>query len=144
MVKTAIVFDCEFLCIAGSPSRFWCGALDPDPVAAQIDAVKLGLEGDFPLLKNYRAYVQPVDRYGRRNGIDPFFTKLTGITEENIQAEGLPLQEALLDLDRFSEGARFWSWGKDDSAIHSCQSVRQCLQARARRRYANRRSGEDA
>ncbi len=63
-MKTAIVFDCEFLCVQGSQSRFWCAAHDPDPVIAQIGAVKLGLEGDFPLLDTYRAYVQPVDRFG--------------------------------------------------------------------------------
>jgi DNA polymerase III epsilon subunit-like protein len=72
------------------------------------------LEGDFPLLGTYRAYVQPIDRYGNRYAIDPFFTKLTGITEENIQAEGIPLQDALARLDNFSGGARFWSWGKDE------------------------------
>jgi len=26
----------------------------------------------------------------------------------------VPLQDALDGLDRFSEGARFWSWGKDE------------------------------
>ncbi len=113
-MKTAIVFDCEFLCVQGSQSRFWCAAHDPDPVIAQIGAVKLGLEGDFPLLDTYRAYVQPIDRFGKRYAIDPFFTKLTGITEEEIQAKGVTLQEALAGVERFSDGARFWSWGKDE------------------------------
>jgi hypothetical protein len=113
-MKTAIIFDCEFLCIQGSQSRFWCAAHDPDPVIAQIGAVKLGLERDFPLMDTYRAYVQPVDRFGEKYSIDPFFTKLTGITEEEIQAQGVALQEALAAVDRFSDGARFWSWGKDE------------------------------
>jgi DNA polymerase III epsilon subunit-like protein len=113
-VKTATVFDCEFLCVAGSPQRLWCGAHDPDPVIAQIGAVKIGLAGDFPFLDTHRAFVQPIDRFGKRYALDPFFTKLTGITEENIQADGLSLQDALAGLDRFSEGARFWSWGKDE------------------------------
>lgn len=113
-MKTAIIFDCEFLCLEGSRSRFWCAAHDPDPVIAQIGAVKLGLEGDFPLLDTYKAYVRPIDRFGDRYAIDPFFTKLTGITEGRIDAEGVTLQEALADLDSFSEGARFWSWGKDE------------------------------
>ncbi|NBJ10308.1 3'-5' exonuclease family protein [Microvirga arsenatis] len=113
-MKTAIIFDCEFLCIQGSQSRFWCAAHDPDPVIAQIGAVKLGLEGGFPLLDRFRAYVQPIDRFGNRYAIDPFFTHLTGITEENICTDGLPLQEALEDFDRFSAGVRFWSWGKDE------------------------------
>ena len=113
-MKTEIVFDCEFLCLQGSQSRFWCAAHDPDPVIAQIGAVKLGLEGDFPLLDTYRAYVQPFDRFGNRYPLDPFFTKLTGITEENIKGEAVALSEALGAVDRFSDGARFWSWGKDE------------------------------
>ncbi len=76
--------------------------------------MKLGLEGNLPLLDTYRAYVQPIDRFGNRYAIDPFFTKLTGIPEENIRAEGVALQEALAGVDRFSDGARFWSWGKDE------------------------------
>lgn len=113
-MKMAILFDCEFLCLEGSQSRFWCAAHDPDPVIAQIGAVKLGLEGEFPLLDTFRAYVQPIDRFGNRYAIDPFFTKLTGITERDIETKGVPLQEALNGIDRFSEGARLWSWGKDE------------------------------
>ncbi|MEL4377623.1 3'-5' exonuclease [Brucella cytisi] len=113
-MKTAIVFDCEFLCLEGSQRRFWCAAHDPDPVIAQIGAVRLGLEGEFPLLDTYKAYVRPIDRFGSSYALDPFFTKLTGVTEENIDIEGVSLQEALSGFDSFSEGARCWSWGKDE------------------------------
>lgn len=113
-MKTAIIFDCEFLCLEGSQRRFWCAAHDPDPVIAQIGAVKLGLEGDFPILDSYRAYVRPIDRFGAQYALDPFFTALTGIAEENIASEGISLQDALAGLDHFSGGARFWSWGKDE------------------------------
>ncbi len=111
-MKTAIVFDCEFLCLEGSQRRFWCAAHDPDPVIAQIGAVRLGLEGEFPLLDTYKAYVRPIDRFGSSYALDPFFTKLTGVTEENIDIEGVSLQEALSGFDSFSEGARCWSWGR--------------------------------
>ncbi|RWM95984.1 MAG: exonuclease domain-containing protein [Mesorhizobium sp.] len=113
-MKTAIIFDCEFLCLQGSQRRFWCAAHDPDPVIAQVGAVKLGLEGEFPLLGTHRPYVQPIDRFGRGYALDPFFTQLTGITEETLETEGVGLAEALADIDRFSDGARFWSWGKDE------------------------------
>ncbi|OOO27979.1 3'-5' exonuclease [Agrobacterium sp. YIC 4121] len=113
-MKKAIIFDCEFLCLEGSQRRFWCAAHDPDPVIAQIGAVRLGLEGDFPFLGTYKAYICPVDRHGGRYAIDPFFTRLTGITGEIIDAEGVPLQEALSSFDSFSEGAQCWSWGKDE------------------------------
>lgn len=113
-MKAAIIFDCEFLCLEGSQRRFWCAAHDPDPVIAEIGAVKLGLEGDFPILGTYKAYVRPIDRFGHQYALDPFFTTLTGITEENIKAEGVALQDALAGVDSFSDGARFWSWGKDE------------------------------
>lgn len=113
-MKKAIIFDCEFLCLEGSQRRFWCAAHDPDPVIAQIGAVRLGLEGDFPLLGTYKAYICPVDRHGERYAIDPFFTRLTGITGEIIDVEGVPLQEALSSFDSFTEGAQCWSWGKDE------------------------------
>lgn len=113
-MKTAIIFDCEFLCLEGSQRRFWCAAHDPDPVIAQIGAVKLGLEGDFPIVDTFKAYIRPIDRFGNRYALDPFFTKLTGITDENIEADGVALQEALTQVDSFSSGARFWSWGKDE------------------------------
>lgn len=113
-MKTAIIFDCEFLCLEGSQRRFWCAAHDPDPVIAEIGAVKLGLEGDFPILGTYKAYVRPIDRFGNHYALDPFFTTLTGITEENIETAGMALQDALAGVDSFSDGARFWSWGKDE------------------------------
>ena len=113
-MRTAIIFDCEFLCLEGSQRRFWCAAHDPDPVIAQIGAAKLGLEDDFPILDTFMAYVVPMDRHGKRYQLDPFFTKLTGITETAIETQGIGLQDALQKLDRFSEGADFWSWGKDE------------------------------
>lgn len=113
-MKNAIIFDCEFICLKESQRRFWCAAHDPDPVIAQIGAVKLGLEGDFPILDTFMAYVVPLDRHGNKYMLDPFFTELTGITNENIEVEGVSLPDALAGVDGFSEGARFWSWGKDE------------------------------
>lgn len=59
-------------------------------------------------------YVVPLDRYGNRYELDPFFTRLTGITNELIETKGVSLSDALLRFDDFSNGARFWSWGKDE------------------------------
>lgn len=113
-MRTAIIFDCEFLCLEGSQRRFWCAANDPDPVIAQIGAVRLGLEADFPLLGTFSRYVRPMNRHGRRFPIDPFFTQLTGITEDDIETAGVSLEDALGAFDAFSEGATCWSWGKDE------------------------------
>lgn len=112
--STAVVFDCEFLTAEGAPRRFWCGPRDPDPVIAQIGAVRLGLDGGFPVLGTLKVHVRPVDRNGRDCDLDPLFVRLTGITPERIREEGRPLGEALTELDRFSAGADLWSWGKDE------------------------------
>jgi hypothetical protein len=98
----------------GSQRRLWCAAHDPDPVIAQIGAVKLGLEDEFPILDTYKVYVRPIDRFGNQYAPDPYFTDLTGITGEIIETEGVTLQDALSSIDSFSGGARFWSWGKDE------------------------------
>jgi DNA polymerase III epsilon subunit-like protein len=113
-VDHALVFDCEFLTARGSPSRFWCGPHDPDPVVAQIGIVRIGLEADFPLSDTLRLYVIPRDRSGDRLALDPFFTSLTGITEAQLDREGLDLAEALDRTRRFAAGGRLWSWGKDE------------------------------
>lgn len=113
-MKSAVIFDCEFLCLEGSQRRFWCAAIDPDPVIAQVGAARIELGGNFEIVDTFRAFVTPVDRHGRRYGLDAFFTQLTGISEDDIDREGQPLAEALAGFDRFSRGARCWSWGKDE------------------------------
>lgn len=113
-MKSAVIFDCEFLCLEGSKRRFWCAAIDPDPVIAQVGAARIALEGGFEIIETFRAYVTPLDRHGRRYGLDPFFTQLTGITEDDIERAGQPLSEVLAAFDRFAHGARCWSWGKDE------------------------------
>lgn len=110
----AIIFDCEFLAKEGVQRRFWCGPFDPDPQVVQIGAVKLGLSGDYAILGTYRSYIKPVGRDGRPAPIDPFMTQLTGITPDQIDELGQPLDGALAQLDAFADGASFWSWGKDE------------------------------
>ncbi len=113
-MKTAIIFDCEFLVTDSARGRFWCGPYDPDPIVAQIGAVKLGLEDDFPILDTFMAYVKPIDRNGSAYDIAPFFTDLTGITASILREKGTSIQTALNDVNRFSDDAKFWSWGKDE------------------------------
>lgn len=113
-MKHTIVFDCEFLTSEGAPSRFWCGPKDPDPVIAQIGLVKLGLEGEKAILDTKRIYVRPTGRDGARLALDPFFTQLTGITEDTLDRGGWTLAQALDEVEDFSDGVRLWSWGKDE------------------------------
>ena len=113
-MKTAVIYDCEFLTLKDSPSRFWCGPFDPDPIIVQIGAVKLGLEDNFPILENLRSFVVPVDRHKNPYQLDRFFVELTGITQATIDENGVGLQIALTELHQFAGNADFWSWGKDE------------------------------
>lgn len=110
----AIIYDCEFLTDEGAPSRYWNGPFDPDPVIAQIGAVKLDLLGSFEILDTLTLHVTPQDRNGGNSAISPFFSRLTGISEEVLASRGTDLADALVRLDEFSEGVRLWSWGKDE------------------------------
>jgi len=113
-MRHAIVYDCEYLTREGAFRRNWSGSGDPDPLVVQIGAVKLGLDGDCPLLDRRVVYVLPLDRQGRRCALDPYFTALTGVTEATLATEGLPLAEALTQLTTFADGARLWCWGRDE------------------------------
>lgn len=110
----AIVFDCEFLTAEGAPSRFWCGPHDPDPVAVQVGLVRLSLRDGHDLLDTHRLLVAPRDRDGNRCIPDPWFTTLTGIAPDDIDRDGIPLREALAQVERIAAGAQLWSWGKDE------------------------------
>jgi len=114
MSDTAIIFDCEFLTAPGAPRRFWCGPDDPDPVAVQVGAVKLSLTSEPEMLATFDRIILPAARDERAPLIHPFFTKLTGIDEDRVVSDGAELEEVLASFDRFSDGAPFWSWGKDE------------------------------
>jgi inhibitor of KinA sporulation pathway (predicted exonuclease) len=114
-MRSAVIFDCEFLASENSQKRFWCCPYDPDPVIVQIGAVKIDLEKiDLPVLDTLKLYIQPQNRNNTKQTLDPFFTKLTGVTQRQIDEEGIPLSSALEQMNQFSEGGMFWSWGKDE------------------------------
>ncbi len=112
--NTATIIDCEFLTAEGSPQRHWCGPFDPDPLVVQIGAVKLQLDGNFDIHDTRNIFVLPLDRQGQRCRLDPFFTQFTGISEEQLERDSVPVEKALAALDTFSAGGNIWSWGKDE------------------------------
>lgn len=113
-IQIATIFDCEFLVAENAQRRFWCGPRDPDPIIAQIGAVKISLNDSFEIVDTFKAYVTPIDRHGAQYQLDPFFTKLTGITPEVIDSKGVSLFEANNQLRDFAGDAKLWSWGKDE------------------------------
>ncbi|MEQ6249188.1 exonuclease [Sulfitobacter sp. HNIBRBA3233] len=108
------VYDCEFLTAPGAPARFWCGPDDPDPLCVQIGAVHLSLGAPFAVSDPVGWYVSPRDRDGQIAPVDPLLTRLCGITDAQLQAEGLALADALAALSDFARGSLLLGWGKDE------------------------------
>ncbi len=113
-MRTAVIYDCEFLTNKRAPQRFWCGPEDPDPTIVQIGAVQLALEGEFAPGDEFDVLIHPRDRTGAFAVLDPHFTWLTGITLEQVEERGLPLADALARFQAFAGDHRCWSWGKDE------------------------------
>ncbi|WP_322867670.1 exonuclease [Aquicoccus sp. G2-2] len=113
-MRSAVVWDVEFLTDAGAPQRFWCGPDDPDPVLVQIGAVKLGLEADFPIGDRFEQVVIPRDRAGAPWPLSDLFTRLTGLNDDRIAKDGVELGPALAAFSEFAAGDTIWAWGNDE------------------------------
>lgn len=113
-MQSVVLYDCEFLTAPGAPQRFWCGPDDPDPLTIQIGAVRLSLTPPFDISPPAGWYVLPLDRDGSRVPLHPLVTKLTGISEDDLDRQGMPIDVALGGLDAFADGASLLAWGKDE------------------------------
>ncbi|WP_323006361.1 3'-5' exonuclease [Pseudorhodobacter sp.] len=109
-----VVYDCEYLTKEGAMGRLWSGHDDPDPIVVQIGAVLLDLDANASIIDEFKIYIKPQDRNGVPYQLDPYFTDLTGISNEDIDKKAVDLASALHQFDAFSRGATFWSWGKDE------------------------------
>lgn len=114
MSATAVIYDCEFATAPGAPQRFWCGPCDPDPIVFQIGAVRLSLTAPFDTLERFEVLIQPRTRSGDPLALHPLNATLTGVTTERLEAEGLPLEDALQRLVAFAGADQLWAWGKDE------------------------------
>ena len=113
-MQSVVLYDCEFLTAPGAPQRFWCGPDDPDPLTIQIGAVRLSLTGPFDISPPVGWYVLPLDRNGRRVPLHPLVTQLTGITEDHLDWQGVPIGEAMHALHEFAGDTSLLAWGKDE------------------------------
>ena len=140
-MPAAVIFDCEYLAVEGSQSRFWSGPQDPDPVVIQIGAARIELDGDFAISAVFSELIQPVDRHGKVYGLDPYISKLTGIEPSVLEDRGLPLSLVLEKLSAFAAGCQLWSWGKDEFLLLALgcyvQSIQPCIPSR---RFGNLKS----
>lgn len=94
-----VIFDLELTAWPGSAQRNWSGPGE-HPEIIQIGAVRLDHElseiGALDLA--IRPRLNPV--------LSDYIIKLTGLTQERVDRDGVALADGLAHLARFSEGAR--------------------------------------
>lgn len=113
-----IVMDLEWTAWDGARWRHWSGPGEEMEIV-QIGAVKLA---DTPLLEelaSFEVLVRP-----RINAkLDPYFTELTGISQDHLDREGMDLKEALRQFAAFT-GPAVDFMGFGDELVHiktNCQ-----------------------
>ena len=106
-----VVFDLEWTAWEGSLARNWSGPGEYREVI-QIGAVRLDAAG-FDLLAVLDRLVLPV----RNPVLSDYIMKLSGLTNERMQAEGVSLETALAEFEAFAGGRPLWCNGGDAAVL---------------------------
>lgn len=105
-----IVYDLEYTTWEGARDRDWSGPGEHREIV-QIGALKV--DGDF----RERACLNLLVRPRINPGLSPYFTGLTGITQHQVDSQGMDIADALAQLDRFAAGCPLLSNGADAAVI---------------------------
>jgi len=107
-----VVFDLEWTAWEGSHSRNWSGPNEYREVI-QIGAVQLDA-ANFNLLTVYDRLVLPI----RNPVLSDYIMKLTGLTNAQMQIEGVSLKVALVEFAAFAGDRPLWCNGGDAAVLH--------------------------
>jgi len=109
-LPAAVVFDLEFTAWEDSMATNWLrpGAFQE---IVQIGAVKV--DGNFNACESFDILVRP-----RLNPVlSPYLERLTGITNEALDAKGVDFSEAYRAFLAFGEGLPIVAFGRDDLVL---------------------------
>lgn len=108
-----VIFDLEFTAWEGSLQHDWRRPGEFREVV-QIGAVKLAPES-LKVIDQFEVLIIP-----RLNPVlSPFFSDLTGITNELLQARGVDFITGYRAFLEFASGAEVWAHGRDDLVLAS-------------------------
>ncbi|MGA4838023.1 exonuclease domain-containing protein [Streptomyces sp. G45] len=105
-MSTFVVFDLEFTTWPGALEQDWA---EPGQLREIVQIGALRLDADLSVVEEYEALVRPVVN----PRLSPYFTGLTGITQEAVDREGRAPAEALGDFLGFCRGRTALSYGND-------------------------------
>ena len=111
-----IIFDLEYTTWEGAMDRGWTGPNEYCEIV-QIGAVKLDRRSkEFSETASFQTLVKPLINPSLSN----YFTDLTGITQEQVDAEGLSFPEAVAGFRDFigDDSPTVYSFGGDEKHIY--------------------------
>ena len=112
-----IVFDTEYTTWQGAQERNWSGENEYREIV-QVGAVKVETD-NFKELDSFSVFVKPKIN----PELSAFFTELTGITQEEVDKEGIDFKTAIEQFSRWSGDLSLYSWkgGDDDVLMENCR-----------------------
>lgn len=111
--KEIIVFDTEYTAWEGSKERNWSGPNEHREIV-QIGAVKIRTD-DLAELSSFAVFVKP-----EKNPIlSPYFSALTGISQEKIETVGVGFAEAIERFAAWAGGLTMYCWGGDAKVMRA-------------------------
>ncbi|MEV0280767.1 3'-5' exonuclease [Streptomyces sp. NPDC050610] len=105
-MSTFVVFDLEFTSWPGALEHDWGG---PGQLREIVQIGALRLSADCSVVEEYEALVTPTVNAR----LSPYFTELTGISQEIVDEEGVPAPQALGEFLGFCRGQTVLSYGND-------------------------------
>lgn len=108
-----VIFDAEYTAWEGSMQRGWSGPGEYMEVI-QIGAVKVSTD-TLAEAASFLLYVCPE----KNTQLSQYIIDLTGITQDDIDAKGMTLVEALEAFAAFAGDARCYSFGDNSTAIRA-------------------------
>ena len=105
--KEAVIYDTEWTTWPGALERSWSGKGEYREII-RIGAISIDLD-NLQEINVLDVFVKP----SINPNLSDYCTKLTGITDEKIQAEGIDIREALHKFGDFVGGRNTFSYGGD-------------------------------
>ncbi|UED84075.1 3'-5' exonuclease [Streptomyces profundus] len=105
-MSSYVVLDLEFTTWQGALEQDWSA---PGQLREIVQIGALRVSDAHEVVESYEAFVRPVVN----PRLSEYFTRLTGITQETVEREGLRPAEALGDLLDFCRGQTVLSYGND-------------------------------
>lgn len=133
--RRIVIFDTEFTTWDGARDNGWTGRT-PSGEKQHREIVQIGaIKVDWPsgtVVSTFDQFVKPLVN----PDLSPYFTNLTGITQEQVDTKGVSFAEALENFLAFiGEDGPLYSYGNDIGIMGESVALNQC---NAKRLYAAR------